>query len=295
MPRASATGHDPGIQLGRAADAVHRRAASAHGRWLMYQRARGGGAVRRLPGALAAARRVRGEPSLRAVARRDGPPRGVRGYFNLYEVPREELAEFDLPERGDIFRRGGCPSTRSGTDSARSAFPGEGGTGGHPRPSISRPPASRSASAAEDWCSSTRRISTRSLHREGTSGAGVRARLDRYDAWMGEAFAAADARGQAAVDLPALGPRHGGRDAPRRGHGPAANSGAPAGHDYLAFFDSTMARFWWRTSRARDAVHAALGLRPAAAGCGRGRTGAPRLPLRGSRYGEDIYLLGPGG
>ena len=40
---------------------------------------------------------ARAAPVTRVIAKR------VQGYFNLYEVPRELLPEFDLPERDDIF------------------------------------------------------------------------------------------------------------------------------------------------------------------------------------------------
>src|SRR5262249_24810742 len=65
------------------------------------------------------------------------------------------------------------------------------------------------------------------------------------------------------------------------------------GRDYLAFFDSTMARFWWREPRARDAVLAALAAEP------RGRWLAPAdLAREGAafadaRYGGDVFLLAP--
>jgi hypothetical protein len=66
------------------------------------------------------------------------------------------------------------------------------------------------------------------------------------------------------------------------------------GRDYLAFYDSTMARFWWRTPAARDEVRAALATEPA------GRWLAPEaLEREGAdfadhRYGEDVFLLRPG-
>src|SRR5262249_57541949 len=66
------------------------------------------------------------------------------------------------------------------------------------------------------------------------------------------------------------------------------------GRDYLAFFDSTMARFWWREPRARDAVLAALAAEP------RGRWLAPAdLAREGAAfadapYGGDVFLLAPG-
>jgi hypothetical protein len=66
------------------------------------------------------------------------------------------------------------------------------------------------------------------------------------------------------------------------------------GRDYLAFFDSTMARFWWRTPAARPAVRAAL------AAESRGRWLEPdELAREGAdfadhAYGDDVFLLRPG-
>jgi hypothetical protein len=62
----------------------------------------------------------------------------------------------------------------------------------------------------------------------------------------------------------------------------------------VAFFDSTFARFWWRTSAARPAVLAALAQEP------RGRwLSAEDLAREGAdfadhRYGDDLFLLDPG-
>jgi len=64
--------------------------------------------------------------------------------------------------------------------------------------------------------------------------------------------------------------------------------------DYLAFFDSTMARFWWERSAARDAVRAAL------AGLGGGHWLTPEdlaregASFRERDYGEDVWLADPG-
>jgi hypothetical protein len=64
--------------------------------------------------------------------------------------------------------------------------------------------------------------------------------------------------------------------------------------DYLAFFDSTLARFWWREPSVREPVRTALAEEPggrwlddaelAKEGC--------RFPDR--EYGDDIFLLDPG-
>lgn len=61
--------------------------------------------------------------------------------------------------------------------------------------------------------------------------------------------------------------------------------------DYLCFIDSTMARFWYRTERARVEVHAAMQAFPE----GRFLTSEERLRyginFQSPAYGEEIFLL----
>jgi hypothetical protein len=70
--------------------------------------------------------------------------------------------------------------------------------------------------------------------------------------------------------------------------------GVRRGRDFVAFYDSTMARFWWRDRGAREAVRAALAAEP------RGRWLEPaELAREGAEfpkhdYGEDVFLLRPG-
>ncbi|MGH9866439.1 MAG: alkaline phosphatase family protein [Candidatus Acidiferrales bacterium] len=67
-----------------------------------------------------------------------------------------------------------------------------------------------------------------------------------------------------------------------------------APQDYLAVYDSTMARFWFFTERARNAVHEVL----ARVKCGRilGESELSQLGVffADQRYGETIFLLNPG-
>ena len=64
--------------------------------------------------------------------------------------------------------------------------------------------------------------------------------------------------------------------------------------DYLAFFDSTMARFWWRSPLARAVVTRALD----SLGGGRWLSPDERLAQRAPRdfgaWGDDVFLLDPG-
>ena len=82
---------------------------SEHGRWLMYRRAglepspfAGFEKLAWLPGRLRRSWKL-SQWLTRRVAQR------VHGYFNLYEVPPHELAQFDLAEKADIFAPGGLP------------------------------------------------------------------------------------------------------------------------------------------------------------------------------------------
>ena len=66
------------------------------------------------------------------------------------------------------------------------------------------------------------------------------------------------------------------------------------GRDYLAFYDSTMARFWWRTPAARDAIRAALATETAGSWLRPETLAREGADFADHRYGEDIFLLAPG-
>jgi Type I phosphodiesterase / nucleotide pyrophosphatase len=269
------------------------RMPEEHGRFLMYRRRsgpspfRGFGALRLLPAAL----RRRGALSralTRLVTRR-----GVNGYFNLYDVPRPLLAEFDLPERDDIFSPGGLPLPslwdtldRSGTTWAHRDW--------------------RSAEADNlAWLESSADSEDTpflfvytadldaQLHREGNAGGSVRASLARYDGVVRRLLEGARRRGEE-LWLYLLSD-HGMVDVTRHEDvmGRLRALALTWPRDYLAFFDSTMARFWWRTAGARELVRAALDQR-------NGRWLEPGdLDREGAKfpdaaYGEDIFLLDPG-
>ena len=80
-----------------------------HGRFLMYRRAAGPSVFAGFERLGWLPTRIRRSWRLTRLLTRLVEQRGVRGYFNLYEVPRDRLASFDLPERDDIFLPGGLP------------------------------------------------------------------------------------------------------------------------------------------------------------------------------------------
>jgi hypothetical protein len=277
------------------------RPPADHGRWLMYRRAGDGvleggapspfagfGALRHLPARLQRSWKL-GRLLDRIVAWR-----GVRGYFRLYQVPRWLLPEFDLAERADIFEPGGLPGDSLWDALERAHVRWRGWNWRTPEADAMEALAARLESGDEELLFCYTAELDADLHREGSFGAGVHRRLEAYAGWLRELEEAAARRGQ---DLWIyLLSDHGMVDV----HGTLDVMGALEGlparwpRDYLAFFDSTMARFWWRDPAARATVRAAL------AGLRGGRwldddaLEAAGARFAGREYGEDIYLLDPG-
>ena len=284
-----------GFSAGALPTAFTGRAPREHGRWLMYRRAaadsvfRGFEWLRLLPARVRRSWRL--TQWLTTWLMRRG---GVRGYFNLYDVPREELPLFDLPERADIFAPGGlpCDSLWDTLERRHVAW-----RGWNWRTSEDRARVEALAClerGQHDFLFVYSAGLDARLHHEGSRGAGVRASLATWSAWFDEAAAAA-ARGGREPWL-YLCSDHGMVDVTGTVDVMGRLAGLPwrRGRDYVAFFDSTFARFWWRTPAARDAVRAAL------ASERRGRWLTPEdLAREGAdfadhRYGEDLFLLEPG-
>jgi hypothetical protein len=282
-----------GFSSGALPTAFTGRRAEEHGRWLMYRRAgedgvfRGFGWLKWLPA------RVRRSGRLgRMLARRVG--RTVHGYFNLYEVPREELPEFDLPEREDIFRPGGLPCDSLWDTLQRRGVAWRGWNWRTPEPTSRAEALADLEHGAHDLLFLYSATLDAHLHREGSRGASVRANLAEWSAWF-DAAAAAAVRGGREPWL-YLCSDHGMVDVRETVDLMArlARLEWRRGRDYLAFFDSTMARFWWRTAAARDGVLAALAEEPRGRWLTRGDLAREGAAFADARYGEDVFLLEPG-
>jgi hypothetical protein len=271
------------------------RAPSEHGRFLMYRRATGGrtpfrgfGLTRWLPA------RLRRSWRLGRWLRAEVSRRGVRGYFELYDVPRELLPFFDLPERDDIFAPGGLPG---GTlwDTLEDSGLRWRGWNWRTAEAESIAALERAVeSGGEDVLFLYTADLDALLHREGSRGAGVRDRIGRYAALIERLEAAAARRGEA-LWLYLLSD-HGMVDVTRTVDVPAALDALDVRwpRDYVPFLDSTFARFWWRDPAARGPVRAALE-----------RLGGghwlDEAALRGwgthfpdGAYGDDLFLCDPG-
>jgi hypothetical protein len=283
-----------GFSSGALPTAFTGRTASEHGRWLMYQRARGHGVFRGFGALRWLPRRVRTSSWLTRRLERLVAARGVRGYFNLYEVPREELAAFDLPERDDIFMAGGLPVESLWDTLERKGVAWRGWNWRTPEPVARASALEELAAGRLDFLFLYSAVLDARLHHEGSGGAGVRASLAEWSAWFDAAAAAAVRAGREPWLY--LCSDHGMVDVRVTVDVMARVGALPyrRGRDYLAFFDSTMARFWWRDPRARDAIVAALAAEPR----GRWLTAEDKaregVAFADARFGEDVFLLEPG-
>jgi hypothetical protein len=258
--------------------------ARAHGRGVFH----GFGALRGLP------RRLRSSGRVTRLLERVVAGRGVRGYFNLYEVPREELPAFDLPERDDIFTPRGLPVDSLWDALERRGVAWRGWNWRTPEPQARREALDELAAGRLDFVFLYSAVLDAHLHREGSRGPAVRASLAEWSAWFDAAGAAASRAGR--TPWLYLCSDHGMVDVHVTVDVMARVAARPfvRGRDYLAFFDSTMARFWWRDPRARDDLYRTLAEEP------RGRWLTPAEKLRegvafaDARYGDDVFLLAPG-
>jgi hypothetical protein len=264
-----------------------------HGRWLMYRRAQGStpfggfGALKLLPPRLRRSWRL-SQVLTRRVASR------VHGYFNLYEVPRDELPAFDLAERDDIFRPGGLPGDSLWDSLERRGIRWQGWNWRTPEADALRAALDHLRAGDRDLLFVYTADLDALLHHEGSSGAQVKTRIARYDAWVREAFAAAEAAGRP-LWLYLLSD-HGMVDVAEHVDIMARVDALPyqRGRDYLAFYDSTMARFWWRNKVVREAVRAVLGAEPRGRWLTSEELRAAGADFANAEYGDDIYLVQPG-
>jgi len=270
------------------------RAPDVHGRWLMYRRAngstpfRGFGALSALPSRIRSRHRVGGWLT-RVVA-----DRGVQGYFHLYDVPRELLEEFDLPEKEDIFVAGSLPVESLWDALDRRSVAWRGWNWRTPESENLDALFARLETGDERLLFCYTADFDALLHREGSKGSGVRERIRGYDAYLSRLTTAAAARGESLWIY--LLSDHGMVDV----HTTLDVMGALARlsfrwpRHYLAFFDSTMARFWWRDPAARDAVRAALDAMRGGRWLSRDELAEQQAPRDAGEWGEDIFLLDPG-
>ncbi len=264
-----------------------------HGLWMMYAFRPEGGPLRwlrLLPRSVSARRRwLRRlmEWNLRRV-------HGVRGYFSLYDVPREILPYLDLPARGDIFAPGGAAPAKTVLDELADA-------GTPARVWDYRVDEERSfdelETAVSGGCGRFFLLYAAGLdsdlHRYGTGDGRVASRLERYGRRIERISDAARRSGGARIFV--LGD-HGMCDVRSRvdlmpGVG---RLGLSIPGDYIPFYDSTMARFRVFSASARARLEELLAAAPGGRLLGEEEMRSLGAGGAGGRFGDLVYLADPG-
>lgn len=270
------------------------RMPSDHGRFLMYRRAGGDSVFAGLSWLRWLPARLRRSWRLTQWLTRRIAARGVRGYFNLYEVPRERLERFDLPEREDIFAPGGLPGGSIWDELDRSGLRWRGWNWRTPQHEAFAQALAAIPSGAEDVMFLYTAELDALLHREGSRGDGVGECLGTVERFIADAFEAAAKAGRPLWCH--LISDHGMVDVEHTVDVQARLEplGVRAGRDYEVFLDSTMARFWWLRPGARERVRAALGAEPRGRWLDQAALEAEGAWFADARYGDDLWLLEPG-
>lgn len=261
-----------------------------HGAWSMFRLAGSHGTFARwawvppLPHALDWRAR-------RFIRRRVDRSGRVSAYYDLYEIPAHLLHRFDLAQTGDPFTPGGL--------ARETVFDWMRSSGVRYRLWSYRTPEEanleQAVAAVDDDHLDVIFVYTAELdalmHRAGIFHEAVERKLARYDRFLAAMEERARGRG---VDLSVvLLSDHGMTDvtAVADPWGEMERRGHRLGRDYLAFFDSTMARVWG-DGRAMEAMGEALG------GAGRrlerGELRAMGCDFPGGEYGETVFLAEPG-
>ena len=263
---------------------------SENGHWVMFHRDPANSPfglarwIDLLPGRLRRSWRVR--QWVKAQAKR-----AVHGYFDLYEVPWRALAELDVCERDLLFAPGALPGIGTIFDDMAAqrlvvrAWDWRTDDDANERAFV----AAAAAAAADVLFYYTPAIDAR-MHAAGTRAPAVADRLARLEDAVTRALAAVRAGGREAWCY--LTSDHGMTDVV--GHvdvmSRVAAAGVAPGVDYHAFYDSTMARFWFRSPLAERRVRDALAGLP-----GRFLTRADEerfgIHFPDRRYGDAIFLL----
>lgn len=282
------SGAEPSILTGKT--------PAEHGRWTMYSRATGQTPFRLArwlslyPTALPASGRMRRFLSWWVRAREN-----VTGYFDLYEVPLALLPHFDLCERRNIFDVGGIPE-------AASLFDVLADRGIRFRSWSWRTP------EADNWgdlkgCLERGEPGYYFLyspaldalqHSVGTQAPEVGALIAEYERRIRALYDIARARGLSPV-LHVFAD-HGMKDTEGTVDLQAAVRATQLEmpRDYLAFYDSTMGRFWFRGAGARERILAALAGAPHGRLLDDAELAREGVLFPDGRYGEAVFLMDAG-
>ncbi|MGH7726810.1 MAG: alkaline phosphatase family protein [Candidatus Eiseniibacteriota bacterium] len=276
---------------------------SENGHWVMYHRDPGRSPFRATRFLAHMPSRVRRSWRLRQMVR-GWAARSIHGYFNLYEVPWDALADLDVCEHENLFAPGGLGTIgtifddlverrmqarvwdwRTDDDANERAF-------AQAVEASAQAPTKAGGVGADFLFWYTPSVDDL-MHRHGTQAAPVRDRLARIGDTLTRSLGRARALGREVWCY--LTSDHGMTDVTEHVDVMAkvAATGLARGIEYHAFYDSTLARFWFRTPVAEARIREALAPLP---GRFLTREDEERLgfffPDR--RYGEAIFVVSEG-
>jgi hypothetical protein len=221
---------------------------------------------------------------------------GYTGYFQLYNVPFQYLPLFDYTEKKDLYTPGGINGgqetlfdalSKNGVEYVISDWRG--------KESVNAQAAMDAVDAGKArfiylYLPGLDAI----LHAHGTGSQVVGERLTLYAGWIEELVALAKARGRE-LRIHVFSD-HGMADISNHLDvmGLLKRQGLEFGTDYVAVFDSTMARFWFLREPAREKTRACLEDQPGGRVLTDADLGAFGCKFPDARYGEMFFLAHPG-
>jgi len=216
------------------------------------------------------------------------------GYFQIYGVPVELLPYFDICEKKDIYRPGGVPSSLFDHLESRGIRYRTYSYHQLPDDEIVRTARRDLQDKKYEFYFLYLSELDAYLHNSCQDVAGVERQLARYENWLREIYEAARAADDEVVFYVlsdhGMTPKRSGYDLV----GKIRELGLKMPGDYLALYDSTMARFWFFNDRARKSISARL----AELDCGHVLSEPEKKDLgidfSDHRQGEIVFLMNPG-
>jgi hypothetical protein len=225
----------------------------------------------------------------------------IGGYFDLYEVPWADLAQLDVCERANLYAPGGMGAIGTLFDDAAARrlrtrvwdWRSDDATNEREFVAAVEQAGADPAGGPDLLFWYTPSVDAL-MHQHGVDAAPVEDRLARLGDAIRRALAGAERHGREVWLY--LTSDHGMADVTRHVDvmSRVADAGLVPGLDHHAFYDSTLARFWFRSPLAEAAVRRALDGLP-----GRFLTPADEerwgIHFADRRYGEAIWLVDEGG
>jgi hypothetical protein len=270
---------------------------AGHGHWALFPRAQGKSPfawtrwLRFLPRSWQHRYRVR-----RMIRERTQRREGITGYFQIYDVPLSVLPKLDYTERHDLWSKGGLRPALGVFDrweqEGRRYF-----CSGWTGPDADK--FERARRAAADPSVQTFFLYGTELdalmHRLGTHDPEVGALIRRYEDQAAALLRVLEGPDGESADLWVFSD-HGMTDTRGTHDLMSRVAGLPLveGVDFMAFYDSTMARFWIERPKARAALAGLLSDLPYGRLLAEEELEREGLAFSNRRYGDMIFLMNPG-